>query len=206
MTTSHDMRKLDGTKERWNEPRMLAFYYVLVIVALGGVLHQRDTHKAKSGAEVELMADEKWTTIADVTVTASPKGVWTIALEWVEGPALLKLEADDREWFYSENDQTRTGADGHRTALLSTKNCLLPIAPVGALVGKIGGSSAGACDGKSFVVGKFCIVEIEKSSGPLYLTINDELTGLANNRGEIGVRISSRSIKASATEPAAAAE
>lgn len=160
--------------------------YVVLIVTVGAVLASwQSPHEA-----TRMTGD--WVVLTDVKVKAKPDGVWTLALEWVNGPAVLKFEAGDEEWFYAEHDTSKARADGHLASLLATKNCLLPSAPVAALIGKIGGSSAGAADGTVFVVGKFCLVEIDKSKGPVYLTINDELTGLGNNRGEISVKISSR--------------
>ena len=134
-----------------------------------------------------------WTVLKDkVKIDAKPTGLWTLATEWVEGPAILKFEAGNEAWFYSQSDSGKTYADGDLDSLLATKTCLLPSAPVGALIGKIGGSSASATDGTLFAIGKFTLLEIDKSKGPLYLTINDELTGFSNNRGEILVKISSR--------------
>lgn len=164
--------------------RLIAF--CVLIMALMGFLSHRN-----SRLEVKPMTN--WVVLKDkVKIAAKPTGLWTLAAEWVEGPALLKFEAGDEAWFYSESDSGKTYADGHLASLLATKTCLLPSAPVGALIGKIGGSSASATDGTLFAVGKFTLLEIDKPKGPLYLTINDELTGFGNNRGEILVNISSR--------------
>lgn len=164
----------------------VALYVALVMAAGAALAYRQSSHEAKR------MADD-WVVLKDnVKVKARPDGVWTLALEWVNGPAVLKFEAGGEEWFYAEPDSSKATADGHLASLLAPKNCLLPTAPVGALIGKIGGSSAGAADGTVFVVGKFCLIEIDKSKGPVYLTINDELTGFGNNRGEISVKISSR--------------
>ncbi len=177
--------------------KRLAAAYVAVMLATGGVLAYR-----QSSSEVTPMADE-WTVVKDgLKVKAKPDGVWTLALEWVASPMLLRFEADDEEWYYAEPDGSKARADGHLSSLLAAKGCLLPSAPVGALIGKVGGSSAGTADGTLFVVGKFCVVEIDKPKGPIYLTINDELTGFANNRGEITVKISARGVAASAPAPA----
>ena len=143
-----------------------------------------------------------WTVVKkDVQVEAKPAGLWTLVLEWIDGPAFLKLEAGSEEWHYSESENGKCGADGHLGSLLAAKTCLLPSAPVGALIGKVGGSSAGSSDGTLFVVGKFTLVEIDKPKGPLYLTINDELTGFANNRSSITVTVSSRPSAASPPPP-----
>jgi hypothetical protein len=176
--------------------RAIVVVYIALVVAFGVVLACQ-----QSPPEAKHMADE-WVVLREgVNVKARPDGVWTLALEWVNGPAVLKFEAGNEEWFYAEADVSKARADGHLSSLLAAKNSLLPTAPVGALIGKIGGSSAGTADGTLFVVGKFCLVEIDKSKGPVYLTINDELTGFVNNRGEITLKISSRALPASGDKP-----
>jgi hypothetical protein len=62
--------------------------------------------------------------------------------------------------------------------------------PVGALIVKIGGSTAGVADGVVRVAGSSAVIQIDdKTSGPVFLTINDELTGLSDNSGELRVKI-----------------
>jgi hypothetical protein len=61
--------------------------------------------------------------------------------------------------------------------------CLLHTAPIGALIGKFGGSTGDARDPKPFIVGRHCIVRVPDEGGPLYLTINDTPDGMANNVG-----------------------
>jgi hypothetical protein len=74
--------------------------------------------------------------------------------------------------------------------------CLLEKGPVGALIGKLGGSTAGSDDGTLFLAGQSCVVKVAQGNGgPLYLTINDEITGLGNNDGTISVEVL-RSIQA----------
>ena len=68
-----------------------------------------------------------------------------------------------------------------------------------ALIAKIGGSTAGTGDGTMFLVGRSCIYELDQGKrGPLYLTINDETAGMANNNGKLAVTIS---IKPNAEPP-----
>jgi hypothetical protein len=140
-----------------------------------------------------------WEVIAaDFKVPAKPAGIWTMAVDWINGPAVVKIEANDDEWYYSEADSGKTRADGHLMSLLSCKACIHPAAPVGALIAKIGGSSAGVSDGTLYTIGKFALIEIDKPKGPLFLTINDELSGLENNRGSIKVSVSARALTAAA--------
>jgi hypothetical protein len=128
-----------------------------------------------------------------------PAGLWTLVADFVEGPALLKITATaENRWAYAESAAAVCGADGDTDAFLLRSKCLVPTAPVGALIGKIGGSSAGVSDGTTFVAGRVCVVRVPDDGGPLYLTINDEYTGMANNADFITVQVWS-----SPVEPAA---
>ena len=67
---------------------------------------------------------------------------------------------------------------------------LLAGVPPGALLIKIGGSSAGASDGVVKVAGSTAMIQIdEKTSGPIFLTINDAVSGLADNKDKIEAAI-----------------
>jgi hypothetical protein len=72
---------------------------------------------------------------------------------------------------------------------------MVPGAPIGALVAKIGGSSADKPDASKqtvFAVGSECVVVLDgKSSGTLFLTMNDEPTQFAGHDGAIQIEISS---------------
>jgi hypothetical protein len=130
-----------------------------------------------------------WPQVIEQEVPAQPAGIWTLIVEYVRGPALVKVEAEDTKWYYSQANSCT--ADGDLLSLISTQSCILKGAPVGALIGKIGGSTAGVADGTVFLAGKTCIIELDQSKrGPLYLTINDEVTGMGNNSGELKVRVS----------------
>lgn len=130
--------------------------------------------------------------IAQLTdrVAARPDGLWTLVVEFVSGPALLRVTASADRWQYADAAAAVCGADGDPDALLARAKCLLPAAPVGALIGKIGGSTAGAADGTLFVAGSTCVVRVPDEGGPLFLTINDEY--MKNNAGSIGVAVALR--------------
>lgn len=137
-----------------------------------------------------------WVEVATVSVSAKPDGMWTWAHDWVEGPALIKFEAEGN-WRYAPAGEC--SADGDLSSLIAARNCLMPDAPVGALIVKIGGSTAGAKDGKLFLAGHKAIVHIDQSvSGPILLSINDELTGMSDNFGSVEVKISIKKLPASA--------
>jgi hypothetical protein len=136
------------------------------------------------------------------TVPAKPDGLWTLIHPFIDGPVLLRIEASDDRWGYAPGRDAFCGADGDACALVARTLCLHQTAAVGALIGKIGGSSAGTCDGQLFVVGKRCVVRID-DGGPLYMTINDTVDGMSNNVGYMG--IASLSFAPAPPKPAPAA-
>lgn len=124
-----------------------------------------------------------------VVVAAKPNGVWTFVDSIWTTPVRLVFKAYDQRWKYSPvHDCT---ADGDLQSMIDPARTILGGGPVGAIIGKIGGSSAGVRDGTClFLVGQYCEVETKPEwKGPLFLTINDELKGLENNDGTIAVEV-----------------
>jgi hypothetical protein len=131
-----------------------------------------------------------WTEVKDnVEIKAKPEGIWTLVHEYVRSPALVEIEANDDEWEYAPGK--KCSANGDLGSTLRPQDTILPSAPVGALIAKVGGSTAGTTDGRLFVVGKRALLQLDQSTGgPLFLTINDQLSGLQNNDKSIKVKIS----------------
>lgn len=129
------------------------------------------------------------------TVPAKPTGVWTYVVDFIEESWRITLRtASSQRWNYSEGDEC--GADGDLLSSLDRSKCICPTAPAGSIIGKFGGSTADTANFTPFAVGHFCVIEAtDKQRGPLFLTINDELTGLANNTGELEVTIEIEMIK-----------
>lgn len=127
--------------------------------------------------------------IKSIGVPAKPNGVWTLVdLIWTT-PVRLVFQAKSQRWNYSPvHDCT---ADGDLQSMIDPTRTILGTGPVGALIAKIGGSSAGVKDGIcTFLVGQYCAIETKPEwKGPLFLTINDELKGLDNNTGAIDVDV-----------------
>lgn len=175
-----------------NWGRLVVTAYVLFVVSGIAVLGGRSTHQINGEVFVDWMEEKK-----DIVIKANPGGVWTWAYEYVKGPAMIKIEAVEVEdsgkkkdalWKYGPSNQCT--ADGDLRSMVNIQNCILPGAPVGALIAKIGGGTAGTKDGKLFVVGRMSIIEIDQNtSGPILLTMNDELTAMANHDGSIKVTI-----------------
>ena len=83
----------------------------------------------------------------------------------------------------------RCTADGE-TAL--DRTVLLPAAPAGALIAKIGGSSADTTVDKIplFAVGRHCVFTVEAGkAGTLYLGVNDAVGSMARLTGSLTVRL-----------------
>lgn len=65
------------------------------------------------------------------------------------------------------------GPDGISGSLLPADQLLVADCPPGALIGKIGGSSASTSDSKPFAIGRQCVIAIpEHAVGPLFVGIN----------------------------------
>ena len=152
------------------------------------------------------MADPNWDRGVDIDVPAKPThGNWTQAVDYVDAAKRLKFVVDDErpdpaaavqparipnKWNYAQD--RACAADGDPKAPINPANCLIPDAPPGALIAKIGGSTAGKTgDGvKSFVVGSFCVIDIDdKTKGTVYLTMNADPMGLLDRTGELRVKV-----------------
>jgi hypothetical protein len=120
-----------------------------------------------------MIAPIPWQPPVKVPVPALPTtGLWTPALDFVPAGALLKLEASGK-WSYSTGMET--GPDGDLAAILTAAQALAPKAPVGSV----------------FIVGSKAVIRLKgEIQGPLYLTINDHVTGLSDNTGSLEVKVS----------------
>lgn len=136
-----------------------------------------------------MLAPIPWQAPAKVSVPALPTtGLWMLALDYVPAGALLRLEASGK-WSYSTGMET--GPDGDLAAVLTAAHALAPKAPVGSLIAKVGGSTAAVDDGSVFIVGSMAVIRLKgEVEGPLYLTINDHVTGMSDNTGSLDVKVS----------------
>jgi hypothetical protein len=125
---------------------------------------------------------------SEIKVPAKPEtGIWTLVRTFVTGPQTLRLGARGRWRPISGFDDCT--ADGLRHWVFGRDLLLTRKAPLGALIGKIGGSNIGTDDADIFAVGSVAILNIDKIAGPLYLTINDAPAFFDDNTGEIDVTI-----------------
>lgn len=105
-------------------------------------------------------------------------------------PEAIQVAREPNTWSYAQDKSC--GADGDSKAPINPSNCLMADAPPGALIAKIGGSTAGKIsDGvKSFVVGSFCVIDVDdKSKGTLYLTMNADPMAPSQRTGFLRVKI-----------------
>jgi hypothetical protein len=137
-------------------------------------------------------------------VPSSAASLWTQIGPYIAGPVKLKIEVVDPAavWQYSTDHWCRAGGTTRNDAA-----ALLPGAPIGALVGKLGGSTADCppppgpagpspmpAGNRTFAVGTFAVIEVKaEESGPLFLGMNDTLAGFAQHAGALKVKIATGS-------------
>lgn len=122
-------------------------------------------------------------------VPALAAGLWTPVLEFVESGIKVKIIASGT-WEYLPG--AKCGPDGHALGGVF-EDTLVPTAPVGALVGKIGGGTCEKPDTSKttvFGIGTFCVISIgPDASGPLFLAMNDRLAWSGRHSGELTIEI-----------------
>lgn len=148
-----------------------------------------------------------WQALKRVRVEARPVGLWGLAIDYVPGSRLLRftvLTTDQHggsapsSW--SPIKGTDCGADGIPTTSPPKAGLLNTAALYGALIAKVGGSSADIPDPSSamapygnkrvFPVGSYCVVLIGSTEGgPLFLTMNDSPDGFVSHSGALHVLI-----------------
>lgn len=136
----------------------------------------------------------------EIEISAGPP-FWTMAEDYILGPVKLKIEVVDPEAVWQFAAEAYCKAHG---TIRNDLGALLPAAPIGALIGKLGGGTADvpapAATGsqpvapagmKLFAVGTYAVIQVGKDdSGALFLTMNDTLAGFASHRGSMKVRVS----------------
>jgi hypothetical protein len=127
-----------------------------------------------------------WVKLADARVAPRPSSPWTKVLDYVPAKSRLKFEAKG-SWRYGT---WVFGPEGSADPILTASACLSTTAPVGALLGKIGGSTSGRDDGKIFTIGQWGFVETdEKTAGPLFLAVNVPAGVAASPPDELTVEV-----------------
>ena len=149
--------------------------------------------------------EPSWQKLTVVKVSATT-GPWSVGKDYIPGSRLLRFTVVDKDdqskpvpTSWSPVKGTRCGPDG-AISTPAKSGLLTNGALYGALIGKLGGSSADVPDSTSpttpyaskrvFAVGSHCIISMGSTEGgPLYFTMNDSPDGLVNHSGELHVLI-----------------
>ena len=134
----------------------------------------------------------------------TPGPIWRRALDYVQGPRLLRIQVTDSAGKPASPKWGTAGnlcePDGSPTNPPKDALLLCCRAPMGALIGKLGGSSADQPDTspnappygnkKVFAVGTYCVIALAKDdSGPLFLTKNEVLDSFKDDMGSLWILI-----------------
>jgi hypothetical protein len=146
------------------------------------------------------MSSLTWQKLALVEVFAKPSGIWNLAVEWIGPSRLLRFKVVNEDGScpgapatWNPAADVECGPDGKVPAL--PHNSLCSRAQYGALIGKIGGSTADlpgaetAGAPKMFAVGSYAVYSIGADSGPLFLTMNDSADNFHMHNGALWVQI-----------------
>lgn len=114
-------------------------------------------------------------------------GLWTMVRTQISAPAIVRVEACG-SWRVAP-DLPACGPDGLRHWAYGREGLLTRKAPLGALIGKFGGSGSATDETDLFVVGCVAVIQLDKSSGPLYLTINSSPACFGGHSGQLSVVI-----------------
>jgi len=136
------------------------------------------------------MTTPNWQPLVEVKVQAKPEheALWKLVYEYLAGPRRLRFKATGA-W---EREPGKTcGPNGASREQLDNAY-LAGGAQVGALIGKIGGSTADKGDSPAqvFAVGEYCVIHVpDTARGGLFLTMNDKPQNFYQHSGELDVTI-----------------
>ncbi len=157
------------------------------------------------------MGQPTWKLIAEVVIPEREGCRWTPALDYPTPGRLYRIRVQqqkkttagedsqaalqDQEWQPESDSGAKCSSDGDPT--ISRKNGVCPMADVnvGALIARIGGSSADAAGDKDktalFSVGRHCVFQAPDSPriGTLFLGINDTPSNAPKLKGQLKVSI-----------------
>ena len=147
------------------------------------------------------MVTAKWTELKPVLEIApqqpeSRREPWLIALDQMPDGTHLKIRAEG-EWSMGDGQYASCGPDGLPGLAIPTDRLLAADAPFGALLGRIGGSTATLMaatvspgETKPFAVGSACIIAIpDKAVGPLLVGFNGLLRPVQLKRLKVTVSV-----------------
>jgi hypothetical protein len=99
-------------------------------------------------------------------------GIWLLVVDYIAAGKILKLKAEG-EWSFLPGHAQQCDPNGFLGFPLPDEKLLLSTTALGALIGKLGGSTADQKDGTVFAIGTFAMVTVPTTTpGPLFVTIN----------------------------------
>ena len=144
--------------------------------------------------------EPSWQKIKLLKLEATPSPLWYLASDYVAGSRLLRITVVNHDennanvaTTWSPIGGTNCGPEGVTTSAAKS-GLLTGGALYGALIGKLGGSSADVPDASSptaaygtkrvFAVGSHCVISLANAdTGPLFFTMNDAPSGFAQHSG-----------------------
>jgi hypothetical protein len=100
------------------------------------------------------------------------KEPWIKILDYVIGPKILKIQVQG-QWSLLGPGVRECTETGHPGLAFPSDRLLLPDSAPGAMIGKLGGSTADYKDGTLFAIGSYAVVFLEeKKILPLFVGIN----------------------------------
>lgn len=140
------------------------------------------------------MGQPTWREVRRVKVPGEKRMAWTPALDFVTPGKLYRIIVDSKQEWTPESSSAKCGADGDAT-LTRSSDAVLTSSAIGALIAKIGGSTADLKPDTNKVVlfsaGRHCVFSVADAAkaGPLYLGINDLPNSQTRVEGQIEVII-----------------
>lgn len=144
-----------------------------------------------------------WREIKKLKVPDPTASVWTAALDYVTPGKLYRIavkpvpvagQTDSREQQWKPESGNDCSADGD-ASLTRTPPLIIDTCAVGALIGKIGGSTADTKIDSAklvlFSVGRHCVFSLSDPvhAGSLYLGMNDAMDSISKLQGQLEVTL-----------------
>ena len=150
------------------------------------------------------MGQPTWRKLTTVMIPERAASVWTPALDYITAGRLYKITVEMKDdpatpggkidQFWTPESGSACTADGD-PSLTRNNAGTTDLCALGALIGKVGGSSADIKPDKEktvlFGVGRHCVFSVAEAAkcGSLYLGINDAQASLARIAGQLEVTI-----------------
>lgn len=142
------------------------------------------------------MGQPTWRSVRTLIVPEQAGWQWTVGLESVTPNTLLKIEVAMNTTWTPDGFIVPCSADGDSSRAIHRDDVMIPTASLGALIARIGGSTADQTIESNrhmmlFAVGRFCVLQVpETAKGSLFLGVNDRAVCMHRVAGHLSVTIS----------------